>query len=171
MNINFSKKKNKKPTKKIDNSEKNNKKEQFSNPCYLQLFNDFDIANDSYSWGNWLNNSFTLFKSINELIYLIYSNINKSLIFYEIIDCKKIIEIKNAHKENISTIKHYLDKVNKKDLIMSISCKNEDIKIWNANNCECIVNIKGAIASFLSDNNQIYIVTNWFQVFDLKAKK
>ena len=170
MDINHFTKKNNKSTKKIDNSKKNNKKDQFSNPYNLQLFNN-DVVNDSYSWGNWLNNSFTFFKSINGIIYLIYSNANKSLIFYDFVNFKKIIEIKNAHKENISTIKHFLDEVNKKDLIMSISRKNDDIKIWNAYNCECIVNIKGMIASFLKDNNQIYIVTSRLEIFDLKGDK
>ena len=56
-----------------------------------------------------------------------------SLISYDLIDNKKIIEIKNAHSKYITNLRHYLDKLNKRDLIMSISRDINDIKIWNIN--------------------------------------
>ena len=40
---------------------------------------------------------------------------------------------------------------------MSIPLKNDDIEIWNEITVNCIVNIKGDIASFLLDNNQIIL--------------
>ena len=51
-----------------------------------------DLVNDSYSFV-WLNDSFTVFKSINDIFVLIYTNKSNSLIFYDIIENRKINEI------------------------------------------------------------------------------
>ena len=124
--------------------------------------------------------------SINEIFYLIYSTKKNSIIFYDIIENKKIIEIKNAHKDIITGFRHHLDNYNNRDLIISISYDNNNIKVWNINNFTCILNLENinksgrylSLACFLNDKNQIYIVTgnrNYFsddpiKVFDLKGK-
>ena len=125
-----------------------------------------DIDKDSYALFG-LDNTFCIFNSINNILYIIYTNINYSIISYNLIQNKKINEIKNAHNEDITNFRHYLDNNNKIDLILSLSSVDNNIKIWNTNNWLCIINIKninndGILKSscFLYDNNQIYIITS-----------
>ena len=173
--------------KKIENKEENQIYNSFSinnlSPKDIQYKND--LAKDSFSQYDY-DNVFTVFKSLNNILYLIYTNINKSIIFYDIVDNKSIKEIKNAHYKYITNFKYYLDKINKRDLILSISADDNNIKLWNLN-YECLVNIRNInkmgyliSASFLNYNNNIYIVTsncNWItkpdsiKIFDLKGKK
>ena len=147
-----------------------------------------DITKDSYALFG-LDNTFCVFKSINDILYLIYTDINSSIISYNLIENIKINEIKNAHSEYITNFRHYLDKNNKRDLILSISATNNNLKIWNINNFECIliihnVNNTGILKSscFLYDNNTIYIITSNYnddvnnikegiKVFDLNGNK
>ena len=154
------------------------------------IYNEIEFVNnitkDSFSLLS-LDNSFCIFQSMNNILYLIYSKINCSIISLNLIENKKINEIKNAHEENITNFRHYLDINNKRDLILSISSLNNNIKIWNINNYECLINIQninnnGILKSayFLCDNNLIYIITsnnnsNYFssegiKVFDLNGK-
>jgi hypothetical protein len=97
----------------------------------------------------------------------------------------KINEIKNAHYYNITNFRHYLDSIYKRDLIISISAEDNNIKLWNINNYECILNLtdvnkKGELysACFLYYNHDIYITTSnyhWYgkcesiKVFDLNG--
>lgn len=124
-----------------------------------------DLSIDSYS-DNYSDNTFTVFKSINDIFYLIYTNQYKSILSYNLIDNKKISEIKNAHSEVITNFKHYLDNINKIDIVMSISMLDNNIKLWNINDIECLLSIKyiyttGNIsACFIKENNQDYIVTS-----------
>ena len=67
---------------------------------------------------------------------------------------------------SISNFRHYLDIINKRDLIISISFGN-NIKLWNIKNFECIFNYTniydcGTIysACFINDNNKNYIITS-----------
>ena len=143
-----------------------------------------NITKDSFTNGI-LDNTFIIFNSINNLLLLIYSN-RKSFITFNLINNKKINEIKNAHSEDISNFRHCLDKINKIDYIISISKINNNIKLWNVMHFECLLNIEkinkyGILYSscFLHDNNNIYIITsNWnfikadnIKVFDLKGNK
>ena len=124
-----------------------------------------DLSIDSYS-DNYSDNTFTVFKSINDIFYLIYTNQYKSILSYNLIDNKKISEIKNAHSEVITNFKHYLDKINKIDIVMSISMLDNNIKLWNINDIKCLLSIKyiyttGNIsACFIKENDQDYIVTS-----------
>ena len=158
----------------------------------IKKFENFHLLNkltkNSYNFYSYLDNSFCIFKSINNIFYLIYCNIDGYIIAYDIIDNKIIIEIKIANKEHISCFKHYLDKINERDLIISITDYDSSIKIWNVNNWEIIFNIKhiyekGCMdsACFLNDNNNIYILTSCclnlekeyelIKVFDLNGNK
>ena len=82
-----------------------------------------------------------VFKSINDILYFIYSNNINSIISYNLIDNKKINEIKNAHNFSISSIKYYLYKYKNQDLVLSSSLNN-NLKLWRINNWECILNIE-----------------------------
>ena len=87
-------------------------------------------------------NTFCVFKSIYDIFYLIYTSKNNSIIFYNLLDDKKINEIKNTHKQYITNYRHYLDNYNKRDLIISLSLDDNNLKLWNVNNYECLLNIE-----------------------------
>ena len=42
---------------------------------------------------------------------------------------------------NISNIRYFLDKANKRELILSVSAQDCNIKIWDINNWKCLLNI------------------------------
>ena len=106
-----------------------------------------------------------LFNSINNILYFVYPNNKKSIIFFDVGLNQKIVEIKNAQKNHITQIKHFLDKDNKRDLILSLSEDDNCIKIWDLK-MQCIlslqnINKKGKLfsACFINYLNQIYILT------------
>ena len=105
-----------------DNINNNNK---YNNPLGVNFI--MELTKDSYSTYH-LYNSFTTFKSINDIFYLIYTNKVKSMIIYNLEDKKKINEIKRAHDNYISNFRHYLDNINKRDLVMSISALDNNKK-------------------------------------------
>ena len=120
-----------------------------------------NIVDDSYAWVN-LDNTFTVFKSINSILYLIYSNANKSIICYDLNNKKKINEIRNIHNEFITNLPI---EINNRDLVMSISRNENNFKVWNIKNWECLLNINninkvGYIysACFFNDNSQHYVI-------------
>ena len=171
-----------------ENNNKNNiynnneNEDNFSNPKKIKLLNKI---NDSYS-KYLLPNAFSIFKSINNILYLIYSNKNKSIICYDLIQNKKINEIKNAHNKYITNFRYYLDKINLRDLILSISAYGNNIKLWNINNLNCLLHIKNInkngylySACFMNFNNNNYIITSNehfelpdpIKVYDFKGNK
>lgn len=144
----------------------------------------YEITKDSYS-DICTSNIFTIFKSNYNILYLIYSNNNKAIIGFDLNQNKKIIEIKNCHKNCISNLRHYFNEINKTDLILSVSYIDNNIKIWDTNKWECILNLtsvnkKGFLISayFIKDNDQIYVITSnytWnnksepIKIFDFKG--
>lgn len=96
------KKQNNKFSKEIDTL-----KSYHNNPKSIKLLSDID--KDSYACTN-LDNIFSIFKSVNDVLMLIYSNKNKSLISYDLNNQKLITEIKNCHNQYISNLRHCLDK-------------------------------------------------------------
>ena len=96
----------------------NNK--NYSSPINIHYFRD--LTEDS-NCSN-INISFCVFKSINNIIYLIFANKNDSIISYNLTNFQKINEIKNAHNREIIGFRHCLDIINKRDLIISISTYN-----------------------------------------------
>ena len=137
--INIWNKKENKKTEKIS-EEINNQETNIGNNS--NIFNyEFirNIATDSYSYGT--DNAMAVFKSINDILYFIYSNNINSIISYNLIDNKKINEIKNAHNFSISSIKHYLYKYKNQDLVLSSSLNN-NLKLWRINDWECLLNIE-----------------------------
>ena len=67
-------------------------------------------------------------------IRLTFSNKDNSIISYDLIDYKKINEIKKAHKSLITSFRYIYDNLEYRDLIISISNKDSNIKLWNINN-------------------------------------
>ena len=109
-----------------------------SNPNNLIFLKN--LVEDSYS-SICLDNIFSIFTSINEILYLIYSNNKKSIILYNLLNNQKISEIKNAHKDFILSFRHYLDRINNIDLIMFISSNDNNIRLWKITSLECILNL------------------------------
>ena len=172
-----------------DNDLKEKDKDKYS-PKNIKLLKV--LIEDSYCNYNFTENTFIIFESINNILQLIYSKKNKSIksiICYNLINNEKICEIKNAHNKNYINFRHYLDKNNKNDFIISVSTEDNNIKLWNFKNFNCILDLKninktGRILSacFLNDNNQTYIITSNYnmdnpgekekiKVLDLKGNK
>ena len=141
---------------------------------------NFIISNDSYIFFGY-NNSFIIFIT-NEVLNLVYSNKNNSLISYHIIDNKQIFEIKNAHQSFITNFSHFHESKKERDFIISVSADN-NLKVWNYTNIECILSINkvyevGYILStcFLNYRGSTYFITSNNKccgslIFNLKGKK
>ena len=128
------------------------------------------------------------FKSIYDKLFLIFSNSKNSIIAYNINENILITEIKNAHYNSITYFKHFFDKNNKRDIIMSLSYEDNNLKLWDAYNWEKILNISkvnnnGYLYSscFLNktNNNILILTSNWekanqtesIKIFNLKGNK
>ena len=159
-------------------------KKDNNSPSDIKLVSD--VTNNSFTSIN-IDNTFAIFESINKILYLIYSTINKSIICYDINEQKIIKELNNYHNEYITNFRHYFEEKNKRDLMLSISQIDNNIILWNVDNWECLLNIphsndSGLIYSscFIYDNNQSYIVTsncNWdensefIKIYDFNQNK
>ena len=145
------------------------------NNTIIKKTNIKSLTKDAYNHLN-LNNSFIVFNSINNILYLVYTNQKISIIFFNLIKEQKICEIKNTHLKYINSFKHYYDKQNKKDILLSLSCEENNIKLWDINECTCIINLKNInmngqliAACFLIDEktSNNYIVTSNFNSFGI----
>ena len=150
-------------------------------PPNLKLYSE--ITKNSYGCFD-LDNTFTAFKSISEYLFLVYSTKSKSLICYDLLRFQIIIEIKHAHNIYITNVRHFLDEKTKRDLIISISDRDNNLKLWNVNNWECIIEISNVnnngflcSACLLNEKDNIYIIssncnmfgeTEKIKVFDLE---
>ena len=158
-----------------------------SDPQKIKYYSN--LVNNCYF--NYFDNIFCVFSSVNNILYLVYlykkenEKLN-SIVFFNILENKRINEIKNSHSELITNLRHYNDKNNKRDLIISISSRNNNIKLWNINNFECILDLReinknGLLfsACFFIEDKQIYLMTSnnsytnleKIKVFDLKGNK
>ena len=132
-------------------------KMNFKNVCILpDSFADF-----------YLDNTFCLFKSIDNIFYLIYSNQKNLIVSYNLNKFQKIAEIFSGHHKLITNFRHYLDKINNKDLVLSISAKENNIKVWEIKYWKCILNIANInllgfldSACLLYDNHNNFIITS-----------
>ena len=157
------------------NSIKNNKNNYY-NPKNLQYLHDLPLKSFSapeYS----LNNTFTVFKDMNKILCLVCSKEDKSLISYDLFNNKIIKEIRNAHNKYITNIRHFLDSINKRDLILSLSSDDNYLKVWNHSTFEKLLDIKayrkGILysACFLSYNNNIFIISGNVSYFEFEPIK
>ena len=133
-----------------------------------------------------MDNTFAVFKSYNDILYIIYTNNQNSIIAYNLIKKKIVIEIKRAHKEIITNYRHNFDRINERDLIISISSFDNNIKLWNVDNWECLYNFQKIYvaaylysACFMTYKIYNYIITSKnnpsskenIKVFDFKGNK
>ena len=95
----------------VNNNIINSKSSEIQSPSQLKAFKQM-IQEEIYK--------FITFKSVYDLILLVFINKNSSIVSYNLIDNKKIVEIKNSNS-HINELKHYLDKNNKRDLVSYIS--------------------------------------------------
>ena len=172
------KEKESKNSKDIDNI--NNNYEFQSNPKNIKISKN--IIQDSAIFGE-QNFACIIFKSIDNIFYIVYGTNRKSIVFYNLLDNKKIAAIKDAHLSYANYFRHILDEKNKRDLILSQNSGVQiiNLKIWNVNTLECIFNFQenllGNIEScFLNYQHQIYIIINegtseLIHVFDLEGNK
>ncbi len=135
-----------------------------SNPKDIKLMSD--VANDSFGYTD-LDNSFVVFKAINNIVYIVYSTINKAIVCYDLNKQKIKKKIESSHNKFITNFRHYFEKINRLDLIMSISSEDNNIKVWNFNNWETVLNINNAnyvgylySACFFNDDNKNFIITS-----------
>ena len=137
-----------------------------SSPLYIQ-FNK-NIAKDSYAHFG-LENTFLILNSIQNISYIIYPTKSRSIITQNISNFQKMCEVKKAHEEYITNLRHFLDKKNKRDIIMSISSEDNNIKLWDFRNWACLSDIKdvnqnGSLysACFYQEQNEndFYIITS-----------
>ena len=117
-----------------------------------------------------------VFKSIYDEFIMIYQDENSSIVSYNLVDYKKLIEIKNSNKY-INEIKYYLDESYKRDLVVIISMERNNIKLWNANTWDLILNIDYKIGNFylnlnsicfLKNKNNIYLVASCVNLPDIQ---
>ena len=121
------------------------------NPSNIKYI--LDIATNVYSCS--YDNTFLLFKSSQQIFHIIYSTLNISIISCNISNPNNfqiLTEVKKAHDDYIDNFRYSFDSINKRDLILSLSSGDNNIKIWNLKNWECIINLKNIyeIGSVLS---------------------
>ena len=117
-----------KKTKRTNDKDKNNSLDNKRNPKNFHYLRD--LAKDSYIYNDFLDNIFTVFKSIDDIFYLIYVTKRNSIIAYNLISNQKITEIivENIDYKNfILNVRHYTDKINKKDLLITVISDNNSI--------------------------------------------
>ena len=81
---------------------------------------------------------------------------------------KIITEIKKAHTNHCYSLRHYLNLINKRDILISLFDINI-IKLWNIKNFECLIYLKDIYTNgmmfsvvLLEENNINYIITSKF---------
>ena len=151
------------------------KKIKYSTPLIKNASNNYSYSGDV----------FLIFKSVNDIYYLIYENQSRSIIVYDIFHISKILEIKIM--KIISYFNHYADHNNNRDLIMPIIDREKYINIYNLKDWSLIykLNIDCNLhkACFYKDinNNELYIIIanyindlndlSLIQKYDLKGNK
>ena len=127
------------------------------------------------------NNNFCVFKSIENIYYLVYTN-KFDIISYNLNDMKIQNKININYNENLGfyhhIIGHFFDKKNKRDLILISTYLR--MLIFNFNTMECMFSHKNyrTVGCLFFDKNKTFIYTqeyssnNWEDTFtDLKEKK
>ena len=125
---------------------------------------EFYFSKDLIQENLGLDCRFVTFKSIDDILTLVYFTDDYSIVSYDIVENKQLNIIKNSQKD-IWNLQYCLDKKNKRDLILSHSCYN-NIKIWNINNYTCILNLKEmeldyvkvSQVCFMNYKNNIYLI-------------
>jgi hypothetical protein len=145
----------------------NNKKSNKKNSFDMKYLYEIKLNSNCID-----RNLYEIFKSINGIIYLVYMDKMKSLIFYDLYRGKNICEIKI--KEAIFNIKYCTDTKNKRDLLITMNYSA--INLWNINNMECILKLSGisksSFANFLIIDGNVYIIYSYlYTVLDIVSQK
>jgi WD40 repeat protein len=146
-------------SKNIENIKKNknqSKKYDISNPNNIIPFKNINPTENEFI------SLFDFVHTYNDIYYIIYTNNWSEIVFFDIIDNKRVLTIKKAHHYDILHIKHYFDKNNLRDLLASYSYENS-IKLWNINTMECIV-----VIDILSSFDDEDIILNSLFFMNLK---
>ena len=141
---------------------------------------------DDLNYSLLIDNIFLVFNSIENILQLIYFNQNNFIVSLDLINNQKISQIKNEQNKFVTNFRHYLDKRNKRDIIMATYFDN-NIKLWDNKNWECIFELKNIYdkgylfsACFIKEINDTYIVTSNYnfkdfpesiKVFDFNGNK
>ena len=146
---------------------KKEKKLKKLDPLHFEFINNLEKSENNFR----VDNTFEIFNSVQGYICLVYAyrllDKYNSIATYNIIDNKTICLMKNVHNEDITNFRHYLDKNKNRDLILSISATDNNVKMWDFNNMEYLLTIKninrhGFIKSacILNFNHNLYIATS-----------
>ena len=108
-------------------NEKNNLNEDKNQINFNKFQLCTELTKNSYCSNN-TNNTFLIFNCPNNIFHLIYATDNISIISYNLISQKIMTEIKNAHKNYITNFRHIFIKSSKKDIIMSLSDIDNNLK-------------------------------------------
>ena len=128
---------NRKDSKLKDNCNKKEELNSNNSKSSPNLINSsITLIKDAYGYYE-MDNIFIVFNSINNISHIIYVKDDNTIVSYNLNEQKVITEIKNAQERIITNFNHYLDKIKKRDLIMSISAEDCRIKLWNLKNWEC----------------------------------
>lgn len=154
------------------------------NPKELNFIRD--LPRDIYIC-YYIDNTFSVFKSIDGFLLLVYANKQYSIITYDLLTYKKMNQIKNAHNDHISNFRHYLDSKNYRDLILSVSASNQNVKVWDIKFLQCLFNVENIYeegyiyaACLLNNKNRFYVIASnnnylgtpeLMRCFDLKGNK
>ena len=131
-----------------------------------------EITKDSYS-NYFAIGSFIIINTIDNKLLLIYATQKNSIVFMNFVDFQKIHEINNAHNKQVTIFKHHLEKSNEveRDLLLSISCEDSNVKVWDIKNYFCILNIENVYPNdilhsgcFLISNEKIHIITCHYNI-------
>ena len=163
-----------------NNIEKTNKKNKIEEVIQQFNFNKHRIiVEDSYIESK-TQNTFIIFNSVYDILTLVYinNNNNNNIITFNLVDFKKINEIKNNNPERkIIHLRHYQCKKSNKDLILTIINYNL-IEIFDITNLERLLTLKniyenGKIYSscFIEEKNNIYALTSNESVFNAEGIK
>jgi len=148
----------------IKNNKLLNKENTYNTPKNITFSSN--LVNNSFA-GYSYEDSFIIYKSKDNKFILVYATKEKSIIFHNINERTDISKIFKAHKSFITNFKYIYDRDNNRDIIMSISKKDNNIKIWDGNDLDLIADIKNInqnnflySASFLQCDNNIFIITS-----------
>ena len=177
--------------KNISNKDKENNLSKFgerNEEFYFNCDNYQTLVKDSYDEGE-IYITISIFNSIDDILTLAYINNNNNIVTFNLIDLKKINELKYDRSEPIMHIRHHQDKKNERDLLLII-LNISFIEIWDISNLNLLLSLKkvyrdesnedaGKIYSscFIEVDNNIYILTSnqnvldvgGIKVFDLKG--
>ena len=101
---------------------------------------------------NSIDKVFCAFESFAKEIFVVWSTPLQDIEFFDLEKNKIIKTIKNSHINTIYSCRHYPDKKNKIDYLIT-SSYDRNVKIWNVENFSCTLTIFNAYMS-----NQIYSV-------------